>query len=53
VNTQSGLQPASDAWYFKEGEGKRWDQAKYGEFRIDSNGHALLVNLRGANLEPL
>jgi uncharacterized membrane-anchored protein len=53
VNTGSGLRPASDAWYFKEGEGKRWQQARYGEFRIDGNGRALLVNLRGADLEAL
>ena len=45
--------PLSDAWYFKEGEAKRWENARYGEFRIDSNGHGLLVNLRGEKLEEL
>ena len=53
VPTGSGLRPASNAWYFKEGEAQRWSVAKYGEFRIDGNGRALLVNLRGANLEHL
>lgn len=53
VSTGSGLRPATDAWYFKEGEAERWSHAKYGEFRIDGNGRALLVNLRGPNLEPL
>ncbi|NHZ84100.1 DUF4401 domain-containing protein [Massilia sp. CCM 8695] len=43
----------TDAWYFQEGEGKRWEAAKYGEFRVDGNGKALLVGMRGANLLPL
>lgn len=43
----------SDAWFFKEGEGERWAQAQYGEFRVSANGRALLVGLRGANLERL
>ncbi|ATQ74172.1 hypothetical protein CR152_06390 [Massilia violaceinigra] len=43
----------TDAWYFQEGEGKRWEAAKYGEFRVDANGKALLVGMRGANLEAL
>ncbi|QPI52210.1 GDYXXLXY domain-containing protein [Massilia antarctica] len=43
----------TDAWYFQEGEGKRWEAAKYGEFRVDDNGKALLVGMREANLEVL
>lgn len=43
----------SDAWFFREGEGQRWQSAKYGEFRVDTSGKALLVGLRGANLEAL
>ena len=53
VGTGSGLRPATNGWYFKEGEAPRWSRAKYGEFRIDHKGRALLVNLRGPNLEPL
>ena len=49
----SGLTIVSDAWYFKEGEAKRWESARYGEFRVDENGRALLVGLRGPNLEKL
>lgn len=48
-----GWSLASDGWYFKEGEAARWSRAKYGEFRIDSAGHALLVGMRGPALEPL
>jgi uncharacterized membrane-anchored protein len=43
----------SDAWSFSEGEAARWAGAKYGEFRVARNGQALLVGLRGANLEKL
>ncbi len=43
----------SDAWFFAEGEAARWEKAKYGEFRVDAEGRALLVGLRGAALEPL
>jgi uncharacterized membrane-anchored protein len=43
----------SDAWFFREGEAARWQRAKYGEFRVDANGRALLVGLRGAKLEAL
>ena len=43
----------SDAWFFKEGEAERWAGARYGEFRVDKSGKALLVGLRGADLEVL
>ena len=43
----------SDAWFFREGEAERWARAKYGEFRVDAGGRALLVGLRGAGLEAL
>lgn len=43
----------TDAWFFKEGEGERWAKAKYGEFRVAADGRALLVGLRGENLQDL
>jgi uncharacterized membrane-anchored protein len=43
----------TDAWFFKEGEGERWAQAKYGEFRVTPDGRALLVGLRGVDLGML
>jgi uncharacterized membrane-anchored protein len=43
----------TDAWFFAEGEAARWERAKYGEFRVDADGRALLVALRGPALEPL
>lgn len=43
----------TDAWFFTEGEAARWAQARYGEFRVDGSGRALLVGLRGAQLQAL
>lgn len=43
----------TDAYYFPEGEGERWAQARFGEFRVDAEGRALLVGLRGEDLAPL
>ena len=43
----------TDAFYFKEGEGERWALARFGEFRVDASGKALLVGLRGEGLKPL
>ncbi|MCV2369755.1 GDYXXLXY domain-containing protein [Roseateles oligotrophus] len=43
----------SDAWYFREGDGKRWQAAKYGEFRVRPDGQALLVGLADAKLRPI
>lgn len=44
---------ATDAWYFKEGGGARLTRATYGEFRVAPDGRALLVGLRGPQLEAL
>ncbi|MDW5417087.1 GDYXXLXY domain-containing protein [Iodobacter sp. CM08] len=43
----------SDAWFFKEGEAPRWAAARYGEFRVNPDGKALLVGLKGDGLKPL
>jgi uncharacterized membrane-anchored protein len=43
----------SDAWFFKEGEAERWGKARYGEFRVEPGGRALLVGLRDGQLQPL
>jgi uncharacterized membrane-anchored protein len=43
----------TDAWFFAEGDGQRWAAARYGEFRVDAQGRALLVGLRNAQLQPL
>ncbi len=43
----------SDAWFFREGDGRRWEAAKYGEFRVTPDGKALLVGLADAQLRAI
>jgi uncharacterized membrane-anchored protein len=43
----------SDAWFFREGDGQRWQAAKYGEFRVRPDGQALLVGLADAKLQRI
>jgi uncharacterized membrane-anchored protein len=49
----NGWTVATDAWYFKEGGGARLANARYGEFRVAPDGRALLVGMRGPQLEKL
>jgi uncharacterized membrane-anchored protein len=43
----------TDAWFFREGEAERWQRARFGEFRVTPDGQALLVDLRGPDLQRL
>jgi len=43
----------TDAWYFKEGQAQTWQAATFGEFRVLSNGRALLVGLADTGLQPI
>lgn len=53
VRKHGDWQLVTDAFHFKEGEAARWASARYAEFRVDASGRALLVGLRGPQLEPL
>ncbi len=43
----------TNAWYFEEGTGKRFEPARYGEFRVDARGEMLLVRMLDEKLNPL
>jgi uncharacterized membrane-anchored protein len=44
----------TNAYFFEEGTGDRYDDARFGEFRIErSSGEAVLVGLRDGDLNPL
>ncbi len=43
----------TDAFYFPEGRGEPFKQAKFGEFRALADGRALLVGLADESLRPL
>ncbi|MDH4134738.1 MAG: GDYXXLXY domain-containing protein [Gammaproteobacteria bacterium] len=38
---------ASNAFFFQEGQARLYQGARYGEFRVDAQGEALLTGLRG------
>lgn len=49
----TAYQVSTNAWFFQEGTGERYATARYGEFRVDASGRALLAGLRDENLKPL
>jgi uncharacterized membrane-anchored protein len=47
------LKFATNAYFFQEGTGRRFERARYGEFRVARDGEVLLTGLRGAELDLL
>lgn len=43
----------TNAFFFQEGDAALYQDAKYGEVRIDANGQILLTGLRGPGRQPL
>lgn len=43
----------TDGWYFAEGDASRWEQARFGEFRVQPDGKALLVGMADDQLVPI
>lgn len=50
---RDGPRLGTDAFYFREGDARRYEPARFGEFRVDAGGEMLLTQLLGAQLEPL
>lgn len=44
---------ATNAFFFQEGEAKRYEPARYGVFRVDAGGEAILTGLRDARTRDL
>lgn len=44
---------ASDAYFFEEGQGQTWRNARFGELRVDADGDAVLVGLRDEAATPI
>jgi uncharacterized membrane-anchored protein len=49
----AGVRIVTNAYFFPEGQGRRYEHAKYGEFRVAANGVGLLTRLLDADLKPL
>ena len=43
----------TNAFFFEEGTAGVYSQARYGEFRVDTDGEAILTHLRGDGLQRL
>ena len=43
----------TDAYFFPEGEGKRFEAARFGEFRVLADGRALLIGLVDGQRRPI
>jgi len=50
---RSMVQVSTDAWFFQEGQAERFAKAKFGEFRVDASGQALLVGMRDDGLAEM
>jgi uncharacterized membrane-anchored protein len=44
---------ATDAWFFEEGRAGEYASARFGEFRVDESGEALLAAMRDEKLNRL
>lgn len=47
------MQIGPPSYFFQEGQGARYEGAKFGELKVNPSGDTLLVGLRGAELEKL
>lgn len=43
----------TDAFFFQEGDAELYAEARYGMFRVDESGNAVLVGLADENAEPI
>jgi len=48
-----GVRIASDAFFFQEGQGPAYRNARFGELRVDARGNSVLVGLRDEELMRL
>ena len=44
---------ATNAYFFEEGQAKAYENARYGEFRVDEDGEMILTGLRDGQFRPL
>ncbi len=51
----SGRRPevATHSFFFQEGKAKAFEAARYGIFKLDSDGNLMLVDLADENREPI
>ena len=50
---QNGVWLGTNAFFFQEGDQNRYAGARYGEFRVNESGDAILVDLRDKNMQKM
>ena len=43
----------AESYFFQEGEGKKYEKAKYGGLRVDDEGNSVLIGLFDKNLKQI
>ncbi|MEL6559927.1 MAG: GDYXXLXY domain-containing protein [Bacteroidota bacterium] len=44
-----GINIGAESYFFQEGEGEKYEEAKYGGIKVDGNGNSLLIGLYDEN----
>ena len=50
---RTGWAVGTDAWFFPEGQGQKFEAAKFGEFRLGPAGDMILVGMADKDLKPI
>ena len=50
---RDGLRLGAESFFFQEGDAALYEQAKFGEMKVDGKGNSVLVGLRDEKLLPL
>jgi uncharacterized membrane-anchored protein len=49
----NGVRVGTDAFYFQEGQAQAFESARFGEYRLATNGDLLLIRMLDENLAPI
>jgi uncharacterized membrane-anchored protein len=49
----TGVRVGTDAFYFQEGQAQAFERARFGEYRLGSNGDLLLVHMLDESFKPI
>jgi uncharacterized membrane-anchored protein len=52
-NRTTGVRVGTDAFYFQEGQAQAFESARFGEYRLGSNGDLLLVHMLDESFKPI
>ena len=48
-----GLRLGAESFFFQEGDARLYEEARYGELKVDESGGGVLIGLRGEDFRPL